>query len=381
MSADGTYAACLTPAGTGAIATLALHGIWAWPVVRELFQPAAQQSLPTEVPESGRVWPGQFGAGIADEVVLSVKQSAPLPWVEVHCHGGSAVVAELLKQLEQRGAKLLSWSDFLRLTEPPCRAAALERLAQARTARTAAILLDQANGAFDQALESIRGQVQAGDLKTARAEIDELLTFADLGCHLVAPWQVVIAGAPNVGKSSLVNALAGFQRSIVAPIPGTTRDLVTTEIAIDGWPIELIDTAGQRTASADLEHAGIELARQATARAGLIVWVLDAAATPVWPEAIPDHRLLLAINKIDLQPAWEVTKMEGRPKFSARTGAGIAGLCAAVSARLVPVPPSPGRGIPFLASQVDALKLARACLDSNSPTETLAAIDDARMVR
>jgi len=378
MSADGNYAACLTPAGTGAIATLALRGKWVWPVVHELFRPAARQSLPVEVPESGRVWPGQFGTGIVDEVVLSVKQSAPLPWVEVHCHGGSAVVGALLEQLQQRGASLLSWPDFLRLTEPPWRAATLEKMAQARTTRAAAILLDQANGAFEQALKSIRGQLRDGNFRAAHAEIAELLAFADLGCHLAAPWRVVIAGAPNVGKSSLVNALAGFQRSIVAPIPGTTRDLVTTEVAVDGWPVELIDTAGQRTASADLEHEGIELARQATAGADLIVWVLDAAVTPVWPEAIPTRRLVIAINKIDLQPTWDVAKADAL-LVSARTGTGIAGLCAAISARLVPVPPSAGRGIPFLASQVQALKLARACLDSNSPTETLAAIDDARM--
>ncbi len=377
MSADGNYAACLTPAGTGAIATLALRGKWVWPVVRELFRPAAQQSLPVAVPESGRVWPGQFGTGIVDEVVLSVKQSAPLPWVEVHCHGGSAVVAALLEQLQQRGANLLSWADFLRLTEPPWRAAALEKLAQARTARTAAILLDQANGAFERALESIRGQLRDGNFRAARAEIAELLAFADLGCHLVAPWRVVIAGAPNVGKSSLVNALAGFQRSIVAPIPGTTRDLVTTEIAIDGWPVELIDTAGQRTESVSLEREGIELARQAMARADLIVWVLDTVTTPVWPDEI-SSLMYIAINKIDLQPTWDVAKAEAL-LVSTLTGTGIAGLCAAISLRLAPGPLAPGRGIPFLASQIEALKLARDCLDSTTPASALEAIGEARM--
>src|SRR5260221_11688789 len=109
MSADGKHAACLTPAGTGAIATLAMHGNWAWPVVRELFQSAANRTLPEEVLEPGSVWLGHFGTGITDEAVLSVKQIAPLPWVQIHCHGGSAAVTELVGQLLQRCANLLCW--------------------------------------------------------------------------------------------------------------------------------------------------------------------------------------------------------------------------------------------------------------------------------
>jgi tRNA modification GTPase len=68
----------------------------------------------------------------------------------------------------------------------------------------------------------------------------------DLGRHLTRPWRVVVAGAPNVGKSSLINALAGFTRTVVTAVPGTTRDVVATAAAIDGWPVELIDTAGLR---------------------------------------------------------------------------------------------------------------------------------------
>ena len=105
-----------------------------------------------------------------------------------------------------------------------------------------------------------------------------LARYAPLGRRLTAPWRVVVAGPPNVGKSSLVNALAGYQRSIVAPTPGTTRDVVTTRLAIDGWPVELADTAGVREATDALETQGVRLAREATAAADLCLWVLDASA-------------------------------------------------------------------------------------------------------
>ena len=99
-----------------------------------------------------------------------------------------------------------------------------------------------------------------------------------VGRHVVEPFRVVIAGAPNVGKSSLANAIAGYQRTIVSPTPGTTRDLVSTALAVEGWPIVLTDTAGLRLAGEDLEGRGIEQARAALAGADVVLWVLDASA-------------------------------------------------------------------------------------------------------
>ena len=84
-------------------------------------------------------------------------------------------------------------------------------------------------------------------------------------------------GAPNVGKSSLINALAGYERAIVSPTPGTTRDVVTVTTAIDGWPVQLSDTAGFRETQDELESAGIELATTTLSRAELAIFVHDAA--------------------------------------------------------------------------------------------------------
>ncbi len=129
-------------------------------------------------------------------------------------------------------------------------------------------------------------------------------------------------GAPNVGKSSLVNALAGYERSIVAPTPGTTRDVVTTNIAIDGWPIELADTAGLREATEALEGEGIDRARSAGQSSDLVLWVLDAAASPVLPSSSLAHVVLL-VNKIDLPSAWNLQDVAGATHVSALRGEGL----------------------------------------------------------
>src|SRR5207248_2181626 len=157
------------------------------------------------------------------------------------------------------------------------------RLADAATVRTAAVVLDQASGTLRRALQGLFAHLEAAEYEQYAARLSELRRWQRLGEHLTTPWRVVLAGAANVGKSSLLNALAGYQRSIVAPTPGTTRDVVTATLAIDGWPVEVCDTAGLRSAGEVLEGQGIEQARDAAATADLCLWLLDASCEPVWP--------------------------------------------------------------------------------------------------
>ncbi len=355
---DATYLVCLAPPGTAALATLALRGPRAWAVARELFQPAGTRPLPSE-PEPGRFWTGRLGEESGrDEVVLAVVRGGPAPWVEVHCHGGREVVQLLQEVFVARGVEAVSWEELERRADfqsarcagrtanPPYEVEALIALARAPTARTAAILLDQYHGAMGRALEAICAALERGDTGEASRLLDELAERIALGRHLTEPWRVVVAGAPNVGKSSLVNALAGYQRSVVSPTPGTTRDVVTVRLALDGWPVEVADTAGWREAAAALESAGIDLARAALAGADLCLWVLDASAPPTWPESLP-MPVRCVINKIDLPAAWDLDQAAGAVRVSAHTGEGLAELCQAISLWLVPVPPPTGAGVPF----------------------------------
>jgi tRNA modification GTPase len=343
-----TYAACLTPPGSAAIAVIAVHGPKAWTITRALFRPAgsSERLLPESI-EPPRFWYGKLTGDAADEVVLFFRRLQPVPSVEIHCHGGRQMISLILETLASHGVQVCSWQELERIgSDDPLYAEAVMALAEARTARTAAILLDQFHGALGGSIDAVLAALEQGDIAMATDLLESLVRYIPLGQHLTSPWRVVIAGAPNVGKSSLVNALAGYQRSIVSPVPGTTRDAVVTTIAIDGWPIELTDTAGLHVSGEDLEQQGMERARQAVSQADLCIWLLDAAAPPVWP----DERVaspLLAVNKIDLPPVWSIEQAAEAVHVSALTGTGLQELCDSISRRLVPAPPPVGTGIPF----------------------------------
>jgi tRNA modification GTPase len=373
-----TVISCLTPPGTGAIAVFAVHGPDAWAALTKLFRRRSQTqpSLP-DPPTPGRFWLGKLNEGASDEVVVALKQLLPTPWLELHVHGGQEVICWLFETFAANGIRACSWPDFVLRTAPDAlQASAWTALAEAPTARTASILLDQAHGAFSRTLTGIHDLITRQAYAEAASNLAELMRYAAIGRHLSAPWQVVIAGAPNVGKSSLINALAGFQRSIVAPTPGTTRDVVRIRLAIDGWPVEVADTAGLRAASEELEGAGVGLARIAVSTADLCIWVLDAASEPVRPDFSAPH-LLSVVNKIDLPPVWDVTAGAEAIHVSAKTGAGLTELCETIARRLVPDVPPAGAAVPFtaeLCNQLGDLQQALAAGNTDYASQHLAAM-------
>ena len=252
-----------------------------------------------------------------EEVVISrISEEA----IELHCHGGSAAVARLDELLVGRGCCVISWQDWAAAQQadplPPA-AACIGRRPTNTDGRHP--VWTSTNGALPLAFEQIEAALKSGDAAGARWQAEALLAHALTGLHLVKPWQVVIAGRPNVGKSSLINAIAGYQRAIVHSQPGTTRDIVTVQTALDGWPVEISDTAGLRESNDAIEQAGIELARKKIAAADLIVLVFDASLP--WTDAdqalvVPalagserqfhlnaELQTLLVANKCDLPPA------------------------------------------------------------------------------
>jgi tRNA modification GTPase len=305
--------------------------------------------------------------------------------IEVHCHGGIAAVSAVENAFAAQGFAAVSWKQWIAEIEPdPITAAARIALADARTERTAAILLDQYHGALSRAFEAIERGVgyqtvenvsdlrQVGNLPHEQ-QIALLLELAPLGLHLTKPWRVVLIGEPNVGKSSLLNALLGYPRAIVHHTPGTTRDAVVVQTAFDGWPVELCDTAGLRTVhhgdhgneSDKIEQAGIELAMQKIAQADLLLLVFDAgkswttadqAFLEQYPQALVIH------NKSDL-PRPDDDRPEGI-FVSAVTGQGVEELSRCIAQRLVPHPPPPDAAVPFTEEQIEKLKSFAIVLDS-----------------
>jgi tRNA modification GTPase len=345
MSEAPTTVAVLTPPGSAAVAALALTGPRALEVARAAFRPASG-SWP-DPPPTDRFWYGQFGGPPGDAVVLAVRRVEPVPSVEVHCHGGPEVVRWLIATLAGHGVPV---GPPPPLGSSPLRARAADELTRAPTARTAGILLDQYHGALDRALEAIAG----GSADEAKARYQSILRFAPVGRHLTRPWRVAVAGAPNVGKSSLVNALIGYTRTVVSPVAGTTRDVVAAATALDGWPVELLDTAGLRAAGDALEGAGIDRARAAAAGADLCLWVFDVAAPPAWPDHLPTP-VLYVLNKSDLPAVWDTSAIPDGVAVSAHTRAGIPALCEQIARRLVPDPPPPGAAVPFTPDLADRL--------------------------
>jgi tRNA modification GTPase len=353
-----TCVVLLTGAGRAAVASLRIEGTRALAIAEALFQSASNRPLGAQACD--RILVGRWQDAAVGEEVVVCRRGAEA--IEVHCHGGHAAAGAIIASLVERGCVVLDWRDWIRrTTADPLQAEARIALADALTERTALVLWDQHAGALGRAIDEIAVYLANGDAAAATERLDALLAWSALGQHLTTPWKVVLAGLPNVGKSSLANALLGYDRAIVHHAPGTTRDVVTAATAIDGWPIELADTAGLRAGGDTLEVAGMELARGEAKTADLVLLVVDRSQphsadddslARAWPAA------LRVLNKCDLPAA---RAGEGIA-VSALRGDGLEALMAAIGRRLVPRAPEPGQALPFTRGQAETLAAARRSL-------------------
>jgi tRNA modification GTPase len=392
-----TYVTELTPPGRSAIAIVLVAGPEATRVVNACFKSARGREvadLPLYQIILGR-WVGSVG-----EELLVCRRSPDR--IEVHCHGGFAAATAIAQQLIDLGCCHISWQDWVRETGgDPIQASAQIAISDAPTARTAAILLDQYHGALSRAIADALAAISSADFPHSLEIMEAMLAYRDVGIHLTSPWRVVLAGRTNVGKSSLLNALAGFQRSIVSHEPGTTRDVVTLRTAIDGWPVQLADTAGMRDTDDELESAGVELAVTSLTNADLVLAVSDEltienhsndpvtgllAGMPGKPRLIHVH------NKVDLWAPTERTTAirkagsigdlasgflwldSPRVLTSAVTGEGIGALVSAIGQVLVPVAPAAGSAVPFTAQHLAALDAALAAAEARDACAAGAAL-------
>ena len=375
MSA-GTVFSVLTPSGRGAVAVIAVAGADAVKAIETFFH--AKNGKPLSEQPISRIVYGNWRASGEDLIIC--RRDAEC--IEIHCHGGMQAVATIVGGLTSAGCQEIPWQKWLTRNDAcPLQVEAQIALAQAASTRAALILLDQYYGALRRELAEIislldepkalatgdrdsRVNTPSSDTCAHGSEACErleiLLDTAELGLHLTRPWQVVIAGWPNVGKSSLINALVGYQRTIVFDQPGTTRDVVTASTVIDGWPVALSDTAGLHGSTDELEAAGIELARERLATADVVIWVLDAGEVvgdffAVMNEQIEELGLVLSakrlvvLNKIDCAPG--IVIPEGVLATSAIAGSGVKELLAAISATLVPEVPGTGAAVVFTERQ------------------------------
>jgi tRNA modification GTPase len=357
----------LTAPGRSAIAVVAVAGSAGVDLVQSHFQ--AVNGRPLAEQQIARIVYGHWGGDLGEDLVVYRRNGQEL---EIHCHGGTQSVARVVNDLVGTGCEQIDWPDWIaQRTNCPLLAEAQVAVAAATTLRTATILLDQYHGALRRELEATRELLGMGNLTGATRQVEQLLNRAEFGRHLTQPWRVVIAGLPNVGKSSLINALVGYERAIVFDQPGTTRDVVSTDTALDGWPVQLSDTAGLHATTDVVEASGVALAREQLQQADLVVWLLDgstlgiptvnvarelvtqqsAAVSATWPP----ERTLIAVNKCD-QAQLPAESNSELLLLSATTGAGLPQLIDTMAQRLVPQAPPVGSGVPFTERQIDLLR-------------------------
>ena len=363
-------ASVLTPAGRGAVAVVAAAGQGAVAAVDASFHAANGRLFAQQ--DRDRIVFGHWTSGEhREEVVLVRGEDASL---EIHCHGGVAAVERIVAALAAAGCEITPWQTWIEgaSSNEIAREATLA-LAAATTRRMAAILLDQFNGALGREIAAAQQELQQGNLAAAQDRLAALLASSRLGRHLTHPWQVAIAGRPNVGKSSIINALVGYQRAIVFDQPGTTRDVLSAETAIDGWPVRLTDAAGIRATADPLEAEGVARAKQQLSQADLVLWVLDATAISAGCDVVEtamhevaeeggelakDAHPLILLNKIDLLEGDLLANHPSIIAVSALVGSGIDALLAAIVDRLVPTPLRRGEAVPFTVRQTSLLESA-----------------------
>jgi tRNA modification GTPase len=357
----------LTPRGRGAVATLRFEG--SCESIDRFF--AAANGKPLEQQALNRVVFGHWGREIREEVVLC-RTSEKV--AEIHCHGGDAAADSIRRDLTSQGTEIESWPEMLQRTEGIFLREWAEAISKATTQRTAEVLLAQRE-LFPQAIRDFESGV-ASDLPS---RIDSLLEWAEFGRHLTRPWSVVLGGPPNVGKSSLINALVGYARSIVFNQPGTTRDVVTAETAIAGWPILLADTAGLRDRAEVLEAEGIARAKNRLASADCRILLFDVSQPPAETdrplrEEFPDAIFVAHKSDLPRLPSQELPA-DALP-VSSLTGEGVEQLLSTIVNRLIPKVPKPDQPIPCTDRQVDLLTKAREAAVRGDVTTTKTILGD-----
>ncbi len=328
----------------GSVGIVRLSGVEAVAIARKLFHAPGKQPW-----ESHRILYGQVRDPCTQQPVdeaLLLLMLAPRSYtredvVEFHCHGGLMAVQQVLQLCLSQGARLAEPGEFtlraflngrLDLTQ----AEGVADLVAAQSTLAAKTALAGVQGKLTQPIRQLRStcldvlaEVEAridfeddlppldegtvrSQLAAVLTEIDRMLATAESGELLRTGLKVAIVGRPNVGKSSLLNAWSRCDRAIVTDLPGTTRDVVESQLVVGGIPIQVLDTAGIREASDPVEQMGIARSRQVAQSADLVLLTIDAAAG--WTgadqqlyESVQETCLILVVNKVDLVAA-EVVK-------------------------------------------------------------------------
>jgi len=342
---DDTIAAIATPPGEGGIGIIRLSGPGAVTIAEKLFRPS--QSLDLHKAESHRLYYGHIVAdeNTLDEVMLAIMR-APHSYthedvVEIQGHGSPIIMRTILDELLKHGARPAEPGEFTQRAFLNGRLSldqsqAVLDVIQAKTQLSAHYALDRLQGKFTQPLHEVRDQLTellAGigvgidypeyeddaipqselisGLQSSLTTVNQILEHAKDGRLLKEGYAIAIVGRPNVGKSTLLNALLQTNRALVTSVAGTTRDTLEEFVDIQGVPFRLIDTAGLHKSQDEVEQLGMERTQAALGNADLVLVLLDMSQ----PISEQDQAILqqansqehlIVLNKLDLSDLSQV---------------------------------------------------------------------------
>jgi tRNA modification GTPase len=397
-----SFASVLTPTGRGAVATIRVRADAKvlCSVINQFFQPA--NSRPLEEQEIGRVCFGLWcaseahGTNTEEVVVCRVSETH----VEVNCHGGKAAIDRIMQMLadagfnDRTGGQMPGYSSLA--------AECQHALTLATTRRTVEFILRQLPDRLETAVVRFIELLDGGPAKhdgsgrfheqnsqaidDCQSQLAEILKHSEFGLHLTQPWRVVLVGRPNVGKSTLINALLGYDRAIVFDQPGTTRDVVVGQTAFDGWPIQLADTAGIRATDNALESAGIARSQEEIANADCVCILLDLSnqlsaddldLLKSTSDQIDQQRIVVVLHKSDLEHRWSQSDLpslyqDRTVHVSSTSQTGVDSLINEVVSTLVPTVPADDVIVPLTVRQIKCLSTALEFLCSEEANPNLA---------
>ena len=354
-----TIAAVATPAGRGGIGIVRVSG----PKV-----PAIAKALIGRLPESRKAIHCSFrdAQGECVDEGIALYFQAPHSYtgdevLELQGHGGPVVTHAVLGAVLDAGARLAGPGEFTRRAFLNGRldlaqAEAVADLIDAASREAARSALRSLGGEFsaaiaglvagltelralteamldfpDEEVDSLHRDDAGKRLGQLRAALEDVMAKSRQGSLLRTGIHAVLAGRPNVGKSSLLNRLAGAERAIVTAVPGTTRDALRESIQIEGVPIIVVDTAGLRESDDEIEQIGMARTRQEMERADVVLVILEAGKLEAPQGPLPQAATRInVVNKIDLVPGAEAGRRGDEVHVSAKTGAGLDALRAAI---------------------------------------------------